>query len=83
MSKIIGIDLGTTNSAIARMENGKPVILKSDLQKELLKQNIEKYVKLTNAQFKHWVNSNYRRLLRTMCENTRKNNTIKSSYIEW
>ena len=26
-----GIDLGTTNSAIARMENGKPVIKRSDL----------------------------------------------------
>ena len=25
-----GIDLGTTNSAIARMENGNPVIKKSD-----------------------------------------------------
>lgn len=37
---------------------------------------IEKYVKLTNSQFKHWVNSNYRRLLKTMCENTRKNSTM-------
>lgn len=26
-----GIDLGTTNSAIARIENGKPVIKKSDM----------------------------------------------------
>lgn len=26
-----GIDLGTTNSAIARMENGKPIIKKSDI----------------------------------------------------
>ena len=43
---------------------------------------IEKYVKLTNAQFKHWVNSNYRRLLRTMCENTRKNNTMGFPSIE-
>lgn len=31
-----GIDLGTTNSAIARMENGKPVILKSDFQMDTL-----------------------------------------------
>ncbi len=29
-----GIDLGTTNSAIARMENGVPVIKKSDTQKD-------------------------------------------------
>ena len=26
-----GIDLGTTNSAIARMESGKPTILKTDV----------------------------------------------------
>lgn len=31
-----GIDLGTTNSAIARMENGIPVIKKSDTQAEIL-----------------------------------------------
>lgn len=31
-----GIDLGTTNSAIARMENGKPVILKSDFQMDTI-----------------------------------------------
>jgi len=31
-----GIDLGTTNSAIARMENGKPVILKSDVQMDTI-----------------------------------------------
>jgi molecular chaperone DnaK len=31
-----GIDLGTTNSAISRMENGKPVILKSDVQMDTL-----------------------------------------------
>jgi len=29
-----GIDLGTTNSAIARMENGTPIIKKSDTQKD-------------------------------------------------
>jgi molecular chaperone DnaK len=29
-----GIDLGTTNSAIARMENGKPIIKKSDTLKD-------------------------------------------------
>ena len=33
-----GIDLGTTNSAIARMENGKPVILKTDVQYHVMKQ---------------------------------------------
>lgn len=31
-----GIDLGTTNSAIARIENGKPVIKKSDTLKDTL-----------------------------------------------
>ena len=31
-----GIDLGTTNSAIARMENGKPIIKKTDFEKETL-----------------------------------------------
>jgi len=29
-----GIDLGTTNSAIARIENGKPLIKKSDTLKD-------------------------------------------------
>jgi molecular chaperone DnaK len=29
-----GIDLGTTNSAISRMENGEPVIQKTDVQKD-------------------------------------------------
>lgn len=31
-----GIDLGTTNSAIARMQNGEPVIIKSDKQKDTM-----------------------------------------------
>lgn len=31
-----GIDLGTTNSAICRMEKGEPVIIKSDTQKDTL-----------------------------------------------
>ena len=30
-----GIDLGTTNSAIARIENGKPVIKKSKRHKPI------------------------------------------------
>ncbi|NPD47244.1 Hsp70 family protein [Lentimicrobium sp. S6] len=29
-----GIDLGTTNSAISRMENGEPIIQKTDVQKD-------------------------------------------------
>ena len=29
-----GIDLGTTNSAISRMENGEPVIQKTMIQKD-------------------------------------------------
>ena len=29
MAKIIGIDLGTTNSAVAVMEAGEPVILEN------------------------------------------------------
>lgn len=31
-----GIDLGTTNSAIARMQNGEPIIIKSDRQKDTM-----------------------------------------------
>jgi molecular chaperone DnaK len=31
-----GIDLGATSSAIARMENGTPVIIKSDVQKDTI-----------------------------------------------
>lgn len=31
-----GIDLGTTNSAICKMENGKPVIIKTSSQKDIL-----------------------------------------------
>lgn len=31
-----GIDLGTTNSSIARMENGQPIIKKSDLQHDTM-----------------------------------------------
>ena len=31
-----GIDLGTTNSAICKMENGEPIIKKSDIQKDIL-----------------------------------------------
>lgn len=31
-----GIDLGTTNSAICKMENGEPVIKKTDTAKDIL-----------------------------------------------
>lgn len=31
-----GIDLGTTNSAIAKMQNGEPVIIKSEKQKDIM-----------------------------------------------
>ncbi len=31
-----GIDLGTTNSAICRMEQGKPIIIKTDTQKDTM-----------------------------------------------
>jgi len=31
-----GIDLGTTNSAIARMENGKPKVIQTDTNKDTL-----------------------------------------------
>ena len=31
-----GIDLGTTNSAICRMESGSPVIKKTDVQKDTM-----------------------------------------------
>jgi molecular chaperone DnaK len=27
MSKVIGIDLGTTNSVVATLENGEPVVI--------------------------------------------------------
>lgn len=30
-----GIDLGTTNSSICRMEKGEPVVIKTDIQKTL------------------------------------------------
>lgn len=31
-----GIDLGTTNSAICRMEKGKPVVIKTDVHKDIM-----------------------------------------------
>ena len=31
-----GIDLGTTNSSICRMEKGEPVVIKTDIQKDTL-----------------------------------------------
>jgi molecular chaperone DnaK len=41
-----GIDLGTTNSAIARMENGVPEIIKSDASKDI----VPSCVRFTNKQ---------------------------------
>jgi molecular chaperone DnaK len=41
-----GIDLGTTNSAIARMENGVPEIIKSDTSKDI----VPSCVRFTNKQ---------------------------------
>jgi len=35
-----GIDLGTTNSAIARMENGKPKVIQTDLQKDTMPSSV-------------------------------------------
>lgn len=35
-----GIDLGTTNSAIARMENGKPRVIQTDLQKDTMPSSV-------------------------------------------
>ena len=31
-----GIDLGTTNSAICRMEKGEPIVIKTDVQKDIM-----------------------------------------------
>jgi len=35
-----GIDLGTTNSAIARMENGKPKVIQTDMQKDTMPSSV-------------------------------------------
>jgi molecular chaperone DnaK len=35
-----GIDLGTTNSAIARMENGKPKVIQTDYQKDTMPSSV-------------------------------------------
>ena len=36
MAKVIGIDLGTSNSAAAAMEGGRPVIIPSEKARGLL-----------------------------------------------
>ena len=45
-TKIIGIDLGTTNSAVAIMEGGKPVIIDEavELAKEFGSQSSPKFI---------------------------------------
>lgn len=35
-----GIDLGTTNSAISKMENGSPKIIRTDVQKDTMPSSI-------------------------------------------
>lgn len=67
-----GIDLGTTNSAICRMENGSPVIKKTDTLKDTLPSCVaftrKKVVKVGDSAYndlrqdkaratKHWANN--------------------------
>lgn len=48
-----GIDLGTTNSSICRMENGEPVIRKTDTLKDTLPSCVS-FTKKTNYQSGRW-----------------------------